>query len=75
MDFYSGDLAAKIVHDVREAGGVISFDDLQVSISKSCLFTRGYYPCQTRPYVGLLPKLAKKMTKNETEIPKISISP
>ncbi|XP_066927431.1 glutathione hydrolase 1 proenzyme-like [Clytia hemisphaerica] len=29
MDFYSGDLAARVVHDVREAGGVISFDDLE----------------------------------------------
>ena len=29
MDFYSGDLAARVVRDVREAGGVISFDDLE----------------------------------------------
>ena len=28
-DFYTGDLAAKIVRDVKEAGGDISFDDLQ----------------------------------------------
>ena len=28
-DFYTGDLGAKIVHDVKDAGGDISFDDLQ----------------------------------------------
>lgn len=28
-DFYSGDLGARIVNDVKEAGGDISFDDLQ----------------------------------------------
>lgn len=27
-DFYTGDLAAKVVVDVAEAGGIISFDDL-----------------------------------------------
>jgi len=28
-DFYTGDLGARIVRDVKEAGGDISFDDLQ----------------------------------------------
>ena len=40
-DFYAGDLAAKIVRDVKEAGGDISFDDLQ-NYKVNCLYESGF---------------------------------